>query len=205
MGIVPNVYAQNMAQLVLRTALDSKLHETIASATLVDDSGKGFDPGIYITCNGMPIVDTRPGNIRKAGPQYVSPRDSMFEWSYEGLDTNFEVEIPADPQPVIPDSLNEKTIYISDSLSFAYVPKAARSELQLILTDEFQDTVRPTTNFDTATGELKPTWINSLGLQSGAGTIALARSRMIYFTSPRFRWVVIQDNEQSEPVNVIWQ
>jgi hypothetical protein len=195
----------SLPELILKTALDTKRNEIFATATLAGGSGSGFGQGIYITCNAMPIVDTRNGNARPNTGAYVLPQDGLFTWSYEGPDTNFEVEFPAQTQPILSDSLNGKTIFLADSLNIGYTPAGACSQVQLVLGDEFQDSIRPVTPFDTATGAIFPTWIGSIGLQPGAGTIAIARSKWIYFPTPQFRWVFVEDSVTSKPADVIWQ
>ncbi|HEY3876154.1 MAG TPA: hypothetical protein VGM92_11815 [Candidatus Kapabacteria bacterium] len=202
-GIVHFFPQQSASQLLLKTFLDTKHNEVFATAAIL--GGGSFGPDVYITCNAMPIVDTRSGNSRPNAGNFVAPQDGMFEWSYEGPDTNFEVEMAAESQPVIGDSMNGRGISRSDSLWFNYMPAGACSLVQLVLGDEFQDSIHAYTLFDTATGAMYPTWIGSLGLQSGPGTITLARAKWVAFPTPRFSWVFVEDSVASKPTEVVWQ
>jgi hypothetical protein len=201
-----NVRAQNATrQLLLETVLDAKQNGVFASATCWGGPGKGFGPGIFITCNLVPIVDTRDGSSRPNSGSFVTPMDSLYIWNYEGPDTSFEVEIKAASAPVITDSFSGKHLFLADSLAITYSPAGPCSALQLILGDEFQDSIRPITSFDSTTGMLYPLWIGSQGLQSGAGTIAVARIQRVVFSSPAFQWITVEDSAAGKPVEVLWQ
>ena len=201
----PAQQPNTIGQLVLETTTNGKRNEVYASATSIGGASPGFGPGIFITCNSIPIVDTRNGRSHPNAGSFITVMDSSYHWSYEGPDTMFEVEIPAAGAPVIADSFAGKTVYLADSLILAYTPTAPCSYLQLILGDEFQDSIRPVTPCDTGTGAMYPTWIGSLGLQTGAGTIAVARIKWIAFSSPSIRSILVEDSAVSKPVDVIWQ
>jgi hypothetical protein len=201
-------------QLVLKTMPEDQGEETFASAAYSDGTAQGFGPGILITCNSFPIVDTRNGiSVADTGRFIETSAIGIYEWAYSGPDTSFVLDMPThsgltiisprEDSEIILDSLFGGGGAADTSLIINYEPAGPCTNLQVILTDEEQ-TIIPVTQFNPSTGIIAPISLKSLNLTEGDGTISISIRSDSAFSISTIHSIIVEDSVVSLPSSVFW-
>jgi len=150
-------------------------------ASYQDGDKHGFPSGILISCNGIPIIDSRK-NAKNDTGRYLSASSGVYDWKYEGADTTFEVFFPVQPITVI-DSLRSRLtdstrfqsqLNRKDSFTVVYHPMGPCTNLQAFVAANTY--LFPKTIFDSVTGKVISIHPETLSIPANSsGSVALAK------------------------------
>jgi hypothetical protein len=200
-------------KLMLTTTFDPREGFSIASASYSDGSSTGFGPGVFITCNSTPIVDTRKTTGSSDTIRFIT-FSTDYNWSYQGPDTSFTIDMPSpgEIQILEPPQDTEIFQFLGDSLNVVYSPTGPCSNLQVLCigfndSARVEDTVRPVIRFDPNMGTINPFSLSSLAVfvSGGQGTISIIKVSDSAFSIPSIHSIVVKDSVVSDPIPILWE
>ncbi len=201
-------------QLLLTTSFNPNEGATLASAAYSDSSVSGFGAGVFITCNGVPIIDTRTIAGEPDSERFISI-STDYLWSYSGPDTSFLFDMPSPGQMQITEPRQDTEIFqflSTDSLHIIYEPAGSCSNI-IVTCIGFhngtgtEDTVRPMIQFDTTDGTIHPIPLPPFATlaQNGQGTLSITKISSSIFSIPSIHTIVIADSTKSQPFQILFE
>ena len=193
--------------MTLSTFTDVSIHKTQASASYRNDTINGFGPGIFITCDGVPIIDTRGKNLQNDTTLFITSEDAggFYDWMYFGPDTTFEIIMSADSFLTIKSPASGTVLDRRQSFVIKYIPMGPCSLLVPTLIDSAQGVYQPLTVFDSTTGVLGSVQPDTIHLKGGTGSVSLTKTRITSFSVPQTHAIVVQNSSVSRAVSVQWR
>jgi hypothetical protein len=198
-------------RLVLRTSFSENSGIPFAAASFRDGERSGFGQGVLITCNGLPIVDTRKSGAVQDTGRFITFPSFSYDWKYQGPDTSFEVFVPVQTETVIDSLLSDGSFFTpsisrTDSCRLVYHPMSECWNLQAVLFTN-SATLFPRTVFDPGTGEvfsIHPEELN-IPINSSSGSMALAKVMGERFRTNSISSIEVSDSTIGRTFFFIWR